>query len=31
MSTIHPWIGVNQVSSAMKIEKANWIEAIDQP
>jgi len=30
-STIHPRIGVNHVSSAMKIEKATWIEAIDQP
>src|ERR1700752_3009233 len=30
-STIHPSIGVSQVSSAMKIEKANWIDAIDQP
>ena len=31
ISTIHPSIGVSQVSSAMKIEKATWIEAIDQP
>ncbi len=31
MSTIQPSIGVSQVSSAMKIAKANWIEAIDQP
>ncbi len=30
-STIQPSIGVSQVSSAMKIAKANWIEAIDQP
>src|SRR5579862_4837393 len=30
-STIQPWIGVSQVSSAMKIANANWIEAIDQP
>ena len=30
-STIQPSIGVNQVSSAMKIAKANWIEAIDHP
>src|SRR6202043_1034804 len=31
MSTIQPSIGVSQVSSAMKIANANWIEAIDQP
>src|SRR3974377_1978160 len=30
-STIHPGIGVNHVSSAMKIKKATWIEAIEQP
>src|SRR3974390_3356869 len=30
-STIQPWIGVSQVSSAMKIANANWMEAIDQP
>jgi hypothetical protein len=30
-STIQPSIGVSQVSKAMKIAKANWIEAIDQP
>ena len=31
LSTIQPSIGVSQVSSAMKIAKANWIDAIDQP
>ena len=31
LSTIQPSIGVSQVSSAMKMLKANWIEAIDQP
>src|SRR3974390_3203176 len=31
ISTIHPWIGVSQVSSAIKIENATWIEVIDQP
>src|ERR1700722_18281527 len=30
-STIQPSTGVSQVSSAMKIAKANWIDAIDQP
>ena len=31
LSTIQPSIGVSQVSSAMKMLNANWIEAIDQP
>src|ERR1700744_4166757 len=31
LSTIHPSTGVSQVSSAMKIENANWIDASDQP
>src|ERR1700746_3029397 len=31
ISTIHPSMGVSHVSSAMKIEKANWIDVIDQP
>jgi hypothetical protein len=31
MSTIQPSIGVSQVSRAMKMAKANWIAAIDQP
>src|SRR5271156_1788007 len=31
ISPIQPSIGVSQVSSAIKIAKANWIEAIDQP
>src|SRR5271170_8155204 len=31
MSTIQPWIGVSQVSRAMKTAKANWIDAMDQP
>ncbi len=31
ISTIQPSIGVSQVSSAMKIAKATWIDAIDQP
>src|ERR1035441_2575316 len=31
MSTIHPSNGVSQVSRAMNIAKANWIEAMDQP
>src|SRR5215469_5535731 len=31
LSTIQPWIGVSQVSSAMKILNASWIDAIDQP
>ena len=31
MSTIHPSMGVSHVSRAMKIAKATWIEAIDQP
>ena len=30
-STIQPSIGVSQVSSAIKIAKANWIDVIDQP
>ena len=31
ISTIQPSIGVNHVSSAMKMLNASWIEAIDQP
>ena len=31
LSTIQPSIGVSQVSSATKMLKATWIEAIDQP
>ena len=31
MSTIQPSIGVSQVSSAMKMLKANWMAAMDQP
>src|SRR5664280_2548183 len=31
MSTIQPSIGVSQVSRAMNIAKATWIEAMDQP
>ena len=31
VSTIQPWIGVSHVSSAMKMLKANWIDASDQP
>jgi hypothetical protein len=31
LSTIQPWIGVSQVSSAMKMLNASWIDAIDQP
>ena len=31
LSTIQPSIGVSHVSSAMKIEKANWMDASDQP
>src|SRR5579863_10299581 len=31
LSAIQPSIGVSHVSSAMKIEKANWIDASDQP
>src|SRR5262249_36769182 len=30
-SAIQPATGVSHVSSAMKIENATWIEAIDQP
>src|ERR1700744_6033077 len=30
-STIQPSTGVSQVSSAMKILKASWISAMDQP
>src|SRR5580704_2247365 len=31
ISTIQPSTGVSQVSSAMKMANANWIDAIDQP
>ena len=31
MSTIQPSIGVSHVSSAIKMLKASWIDAIDQP
>src|ERR1700683_1099910 len=31
VSTIHPSIGVSQVSNAMKMLNANWIDASDQP
>ena len=31
VSTIQPSIGVSQVSSAMKMLNANWIDASDQP
>src|ERR1700761_2439667 len=31
LSAIQPWMGVSQVSSAMKMLNATWIEAIDQP
>src|ERR1700722_17605116 len=31
LSTIQPSIGVSQVSSAMKMLNANWIDASDQP
>src|SRR6516225_2614600 len=30
-SATQPATGVSQVSSAMKIENANWMDAIDQP
>src|SRR5271156_2798394 len=30
-STIHPWMGVSQVSIAMKTLNATWIAAMDQP
>ena len=31
VSTIQPSIGVSHVSSAIKMLKASWIDAIDQP
>src|SRR5579862_8377039 len=31
VSTIQPSIGVSQVSNAMKMLNANWIDASDQP